>query len=189
MTLNTANAPEYGPGRTRADQQQDSEWPPEMVEELKRLWGEGLLTAEIGKQLGVSKSAVTGKAHRLKLDPRPSPIKRELTARALAGRMARDLAVRAPQVRPALRRDAATPSDHAMAQRKADKMKLAAPAAFVPDPAQAIDTCAIRSRCAFPLWGYNEKPTGRYCGHPVTSPESPYCEPHAARCFNGRRDA
>ena len=51
-------------------------WTDEQVEELKRLWGEGLTTGEIGKALGVSKNAVVGKAHRLALTGRPSPIRR-----------------------------------------------------------------------------------------------------------------
>ncbi len=51
-------------------------WTDEQVEELKKLWDQGLTTGEIGKALGVSKNAVVGKAHRLKLDSRPSPIRR-----------------------------------------------------------------------------------------------------------------
>lgn len=51
-------------------------WTDERIEELKALWAEGLTTGEIGKRLGVSKNAVVGKAHRLGLKGRPSPIKR-----------------------------------------------------------------------------------------------------------------
>ena len=51
-------------------------WTDEQVEELKRLWEKGLTTGEIGKALGVSKNAVVGKAHRLGLNGRPSPIRR-----------------------------------------------------------------------------------------------------------------
>lgn len=51
-------------------------WTDEKVKELARLWENGLTTGEIGKQLGVSKNAVVGKAHRLGLAGRPSPIKR-----------------------------------------------------------------------------------------------------------------
>lgn len=51
-------------------------WTDEKVQELTRLWNEGLTTGEIGKKLGVSKNAVVGKAHRLGLKSRPSPIKR-----------------------------------------------------------------------------------------------------------------
>jgi len=51
-------------------------WTDEQVKELKRLWDKGLTTGEIGKALGVSKNAVVGKAHRLGLNSRPSPIRR-----------------------------------------------------------------------------------------------------------------
>jgi len=59
-------------------------WTPERVEEVTRLWNEGLTTAEIGKRLGVSKNAVVGKAHRLELSARPSPIKRDAATRRVA---------------------------------------------------------------------------------------------------------
>lgn len=52
------------------------DWNPEQISQLIRLWGEGLSTADIGKRLGISKNAVVGKAHRLHLAARPSPIKR-----------------------------------------------------------------------------------------------------------------
>ena len=50
-----------------------STWTPERIAEVTRLWDEGLTTAEIGKIVGVS---VVGKAHRLGLPARPSPILR-----------------------------------------------------------------------------------------------------------------
>ncbi len=54
------------------------EWTPERIVELTRLWNEGLTTSEIGKRLGISKNAVVGKAHRMQLSSRPSPIKRSM---------------------------------------------------------------------------------------------------------------
>ena len=55
-------------------------WTEEVINQLKQLWNEGKSTGEIGKNLGVSKNAVVGKAHRLGLESRPSPIKRNDTA-------------------------------------------------------------------------------------------------------------
>lgn len=51
-------------------------WTDERVNLLKRLWGEGKTAAEIAKELGegVTRNAVIGKAHRLKLSSRVSPI-------------------------------------------------------------------------------------------------------------------
>ena len=53
------------------------EWADDTIIRLRELWSEGYSTAEIGRRLGVSKNAVVGKAHRLELTPRPSPIRRE----------------------------------------------------------------------------------------------------------------
>nr|WP_294563484.1 GcrA family cell cycle regulator [uncultured Rhodopila sp.] len=52
-------------------------WNEETIRHLRDLWAEGHSTAEIGRRLGVSKNAIVGKAHRLDLDARPSPIRRE----------------------------------------------------------------------------------------------------------------
>ena len=51
-------------------------WTEERVAELMRLWEAGRSASEIGRLLGVSKNSVVGKAHRMKLKARPSPIKR-----------------------------------------------------------------------------------------------------------------
>lgn len=51
-------------------------WTPDRVALLQKLWDEGKSTAEIGRQLGVTKNAVVGKAHRMGLPSRPSPISR-----------------------------------------------------------------------------------------------------------------
>ena len=52
-------------------------WTEEMVEELKRLWDEGVTTGEIGRRLNISKNSIVGKVHRLGLSGRPSPIKKK----------------------------------------------------------------------------------------------------------------
>ncbi len=52
------------------------DWTPEKVEALIALWNESLPTSEIGRRLGVTKNAVVGKAHRLGLSKRQSPIRK-----------------------------------------------------------------------------------------------------------------
>lgn len=59
------------------------DWTPERIAELTRLWNDGLATSEIGKRLGISKNAVVGKAHRLHLSARPSPIRRVIMRSAI----------------------------------------------------------------------------------------------------------
>ena len=50
-------------------------WTEQMVEDLKKMWDEGLTTGEIGKRLNVSKNSIVGKVHRLQLPARPSPMR------------------------------------------------------------------------------------------------------------------
>lgn len=78
-------------------------WTDERVTLLRDLWAKGLSASQIAVQLGgVTRNAVIGKAHRLGLESRPSPIRgtgngsrrrnraidRALEARALRGTMA-----------------------------------------------------------------------------------------------------
>ena len=51
-------------------------WNESNVARLRELWDQGLPTAQIGKLLGFTKNAVVGKAHRIGLERRPSPIRR-----------------------------------------------------------------------------------------------------------------
>ncbi len=50
------------------------DWNDEAITRLRTLWDEGHATAEIGRRMGITKNAVVGKAHRLDLPERPSPI-------------------------------------------------------------------------------------------------------------------
>ncbi|KQX19062.1 MULTISPECIES: GcrA family cell cycle regulator [unclassified Sphingomonas] len=51
-------------------------WTEERIDQLKRLWGQGMTASQIADDLGgVSRNAVIGKAHRLGLEARPSPVK------------------------------------------------------------------------------------------------------------------
>ena len=53
-------------------------WTPERIEMLQSLWREGHSASAIAERLGgISRNAVIGKAHRLLLPSRPSPIKRD----------------------------------------------------------------------------------------------------------------
>lgn len=52
-----------------------SPWTPAAVEMLKQLWADGKTAGQIAQQIGgVSRNAVLGKAHRLGLEPRVSPV-------------------------------------------------------------------------------------------------------------------
>ena len=51
-------------------------WTDERIEQLKAMWTKGATASQIAEELGgVSRNAVIGKAHRLGLESRPSPVK------------------------------------------------------------------------------------------------------------------
>jgi GcrA cell cycle regulator len=51
-------------------------WTEERIERLKKMWHDGATASQIAEELGgVSRNAVIGKAHRLGLEQRPSPVK------------------------------------------------------------------------------------------------------------------
>ncbi len=54
-------------------------WTDERIEKLRKLWDEGLSASQIAAKLGegVTRNAVIGKAHRLSLKSRPSPVKKD----------------------------------------------------------------------------------------------------------------
>ena len=51
-------------------------WNQQKVEDLKKLWNDGVATSRIGEQLGFTKNAVIGKAFRLWLERRQNSIKK-----------------------------------------------------------------------------------------------------------------
>jgi GcrA cell cycle regulator len=51
-------------------------WTEERIDKLKTMWEKGMTASQIAEELGgVSRNAVIGKAHRLDLQSRPSPVK------------------------------------------------------------------------------------------------------------------
>src|SRR5512145_299649 len=51
-------------------------WTEERIDRLKAMWTKGATASQIAEELGgVSRNAVIGKAHRLGLKARPSPVK------------------------------------------------------------------------------------------------------------------
>lgn len=60
-----------------------SAWTDERAERLRVMWVAGKSAGDIATAMGISRNAVIGKVHRLKLAARPSPIKyRRVTAEA-----------------------------------------------------------------------------------------------------------
>ena len=62
-------------GRVPSEKNMSVDWPTARTNKLIQLWNQGVPTSKIGEKLGVTKNAVVGKANRLGLPKRQSPIK------------------------------------------------------------------------------------------------------------------
>jgi len=130
-----------------------------------RLWEAGRSASEIGRLLGVSKNSVVGKAHRMKLKARPSPIKRGSTPQV------RRVAV-APMPKPVVRVETVA---------KQVQERIAAPA-----PVQRPTRAAHRGSgqgpsCLWPIGDPGDQDF-HFCGEPAVAGK-PYCDEHCARAY------
>ncbi len=152
------------------------DWSAEAIERLRALWAEGHSTAEIGRRMGVSKNAVVGKAHRLNLPARPSPIRRDAVAEK-------------PQV--AAPRPVRTAP---IAPRNTLPIGAPPPPAPAPMTAPSPPTTVVRSfprlgaarSCCWPI-GEPGTPDFRFCSGDAMSGK-PYCSQHAAVAYVKARD-
>src|SRR5882757_4032203 len=77
-------------------------WTDERIERLKSLWTKGMTASFIAEELGgVSRNAVIGKAHRLGLQSRPSPVKPNEPAPKAKAKVREKAEAAAPAPRPA----------------------------------------------------------------------------------------
>ena len=96
-------------------------WTDERIDHLKKLWEKGLTASQIAEELGgVSRNAVIGKAHRLGLKSRPSPVKSGDSKKKAAPKKAAKAASpppkpRAPAAAPAPKRPAPATSQSSAA--------------------------------------------------------------------------
>ncbi len=166
-------------------------WTDEIIHRLKALWAEGHPTAEIGRRIGISKNAVVGKAHRLGLDARPSPIRRGLPGE--------------PARRPSIRR-VTGPTLPTMVTPPWSEPPVPTPPAppELPETAPPAPVPAPALRAISRLPGGSRAPGGRLVtccwptGEPGTRsfrfcdgeslPGKPYCATHAALAYVKVRD-
>ncbi|MBY0520586.1 MAG: GcrA family cell cycle regulator [Sphingomonas sp.] len=74
-------------------------WTDERIDTLKTMWEKGMTASQIAETLGgVSRNAVIGKAHRLGLQARPSPVKPNDPETVAAPPVAKPVAEPAPRV-------------------------------------------------------------------------------------------
>ncbi|MCX8667749.1 GcrA cell cycle regulator [Acetobacteraceae bacterium B3987] len=113
------------------------EWTDELIARLKELWEQGLSTAEIGRQLSITKNAVVGKAHRLGLPPRPSPIRNKTAAEGTA-KPARSRSKKAEAAPVAAEAETPAPSAPPVEKKKTSSAKTAkAPAEATEKPVKS----------------------------------------------------
>lgn len=172
-----------------------SDWTVERIDLLARLWPL-FPVAEIGRQMGISKNAVVGKAHRLynsgdqRLYPKPSPIQRR------PGWVKPDRPAPPPRVvprlppLPSLEVQQAAPAPVIIAPPPAAVPPPSPPVPVIPPmPAKPIIVRPEKPRkiqpCLFPT---GESPRIRFdCTNPAAV-GTPYCAEHAGRCFVRKRD-
>lgn len=144
-------------------------WTDERVARLKELWDKGLSASQIAQELGdgLSRNAVIGKAHRMGLSARPSPLKggaaraKRAKATGAASKSAKTTAATAasePAAKPAAKAApkaaaAAKPagSKESPATPAEKKAKAAAPAAEKPKAAPAAEKPAAPAAAAAPV--------------------------------------
>ncbi len=142
------------------------EWTEEAIAKLRTLWAEGLSTAEIGRRLNISKNAVVGKAHRLSLPPRPSPIRR-VEGQAASPRPSTPKRTQGPTLPPL-------------------SASIGAPAPALRAIMPAPKSSQRATPCCWPI-GEPGKPSFHFC-NAAAATGKPYCEEHAGIAYVRIRD-
>ncbi len=160
-------------------------WTEERIAVLKAGWEGGMTASQIAEQLGegVTRNAVIGKAHRLGLEARPSPVK-------AGDDVALVQTAAAPS--PASATAAAGPSPSAVAPSPAATPvapKVVKPARRSGKPARVTLLDLNEKICKWPI-GHPGDADFHFCGKPVQA-GFPYCSEHCAVAYQAqlpRRD-
>ena len=190
-------------------------WTDERIDRLKTMWEKGLTASQIAEDLGgVSRNAVIGKAHRLGLQSRPSPVKaNETTAATPKTAPAR---VASPPPPPPPPPPAASrsiippyvpqapsgptgaqlrsvgpggflrqgPGDQAPPSTPAPPRRLV-PAKPAPEMADKTTLLDLNDKiCKWPL-GHPGEPDFHFCGNTV-NPGFPYCVQHCGQAYQAQ---
>lgn len=135
-------------------------WPQDIVVILSSMWADGKSQQVIADRLGISKSAVGGKIHRLDLPRRPNPAgkgrshQKKLPAGAVRNH---HTAPDDPEAKPMLAKDRRPPE--------------------APTERPGVDLPRLFPRMTECAWLMNSAKPWRSCGEP-TAPGKPYCAKH-----------
>ena len=161
----------------------DIDWTEETIARLRALWAEGHSTAEIGRRMGTSKNAIIGKAHRLHLPPRASPIRGKGTGNPRKPAVPR---VRGPSLPPLAAVAGSTPATPASPPAAQPRPAIPVPAP-APQPATVFKPPASKQSCCWPI-GEPGTRGFRYCDGPA-APGKPYCAEHSSQAYVAPRAA
>lgn len=153
------------------------DWNDVVIGRLRSLWEEGHSTAEIGRRVGVSKNAAVGKAHRLDLPDRPSPIRRDSPPKPRLVARQRPSLPPLPSLGSAL-----IPVTAAPPQTRASEPRPVAP---TPPLVRPLGTRVVP--CCWPI-GHPGTPGFRFC-EDGSVPGRPYCNEHCMVAYARTRKA
>jgi len=163
----------------------DIDWTEETVARLRAFWQDGHSTAEIGRRVGTSKNSVVGKAHRLGLPPRPSPIRGKGTGSApRPPAPARTRSTGQPPPRPVA--DSLPPERPPRPPAAAQGLPTRAdppppPPALAEPEGPVFSRPVLRQPCCWPI-GHPRTPGFRFC-EAEAMPRKPYCAEHAGTAY------
>jgi GcrA cell cycle regulator len=152
-------------------------WTDERIALLKKMWKDGKSAAEIAKALakGVTRNAVIGKAHRMGLSGRPSPIKKPVVA---PKKEAPKKEVKVPPKKPVV--PVVTGVKHNPLLREVAPPRQMAKEVFPEDGGVALIDLTERM-CKWPF-GDPREDDFTFCGRPIRT-GTPYCPDHAAQAY------
>jgi len=173
------------------------DWNDQTKARLRALWGEGMTTPKIGKELGCSKNAVVSMARRMDLPARPSPIRaagegpnvakprRAHPGAATLPPLSTESAG-APSPLPTPRPLPAPPASTPLAVPSGSPLSPSSPG-LAPRPAPAPSApprpAFVRPsrECCWPIGEPGDK-AFRFCEDPAV-PGKPYCPDHQRKAF------
>lgn len=140
-------------------------WTDDRIAKLEKLWLEGKSAAEIAEELGgVTRNAVIGKAHRMGLSGRPSPIKKKKAAESKS----KKATAKKKEAAPKKKAEPKTRKKAASSKKEPDKELLT-----VLDLTDKI--------CKWPI-GDPRDDDFHFCGD-FSPPGQPYCDEHIAMAY------
>jgi GcrA cell cycle regulator len=179
---------------------QPAGWTDERVETLKKLWMEGLSASQIATELagGVTRNAVIGKVHRLKLSarakptnaaprarPAPRPAPRRVSSASAGVASVSSMSAAAPKPRPAMMRPQSVGATALAQVPQVQENLYVAPEVselFIPEDKRLNLLQLNEQTCKWPI-GDPLTPDFYFCGqHALES--GPYCDFHSRRAYH-----